>query len=790
MKTAVRICQAAVTVLALAAAAPAAEKVVARVKVHNPGKAWKLAIVRGALPIPKNFDGDIHWLALRDGKRALTTQASVLSTYPGSDADHPVGRPEVVQLATLVDLSGTTMKTFDVVLLDRHITFGQDPWIGGSRPDVTVEATDCFGNVYRASPLKQPPVQVRVTGELITEKTFQAPLTPVGEPVEGKPALKQFLHARIYLTQYSMHGFVQLAVMVHNGSIDHPNGTVYYRGIRVGVLEKWAIAVRHKRFSPAADAAENPIKEKGRAWMECPPPPEAKEKVYGMSHGMASVLRLAAYYTPSKQNRIDMLAYQQHAPIFVPVAGEGLWSWSNPATARYDSPKWPMPLSMPAGAMAKIDKDVAGRLASPTLGWDLTYLRDKGRTSKLRALGHAMPAGVAYGGMTGGQGVNYVFGARAAVTGHNGLIHLHPLLADRNWDRQRAHLFYDDGRPFTYSRHVVEDGGVKVLDMNYDSRGRFHLNIADPAAKAHADHVKAKGLLAPEAERLLKYMNHDDQHLSRVFDAVPSAYLACDPVNRDRLVTLGAQACWKLNLYPVKTMRKFGGWGSLFSALRHVDAKPHTGIGVSREWGWKTHSLGWAHDLSQDKAIRADCVAVAKADVAMRAKAQMPAGNITLRGPSGKAFGGAYWFTTGWEEGAIMADGARAVVNILSAPETESHAKRMKEVYARVGRWVATKGWNAQSHSPGFHIALRAKGAKEMLDKPIAKGGCSFYMGSPMTWYYELTGDDIFLKRLREMSGDKGLAAQSMRTLGNWSYALYLAQGGKIPGRKGWKPSP
>ena len=73
-----------------------------------------------------------------------------------------------------------------------------------------------------------------------------------------------------------------------------------------------------------------------------------------------------------------------------------------------------------------------------------------------------------------------------------------------------------------------------------------------------------------------------------------------------------------------------------------------------------------------------------------------------------------------------------------------------------------------------------------MLPKPIpTKYGSAFYMGSPITWYYELTGEPIFLDRLKEMAGSQSLADRCMKVLGNWSYSLYLAQGGKIPGRKG-----
>jgi len=763
--------------------------VVARVKVHNPlPRELKGFVVRGALPLPRDFARPIGCLALRDGQRTLTTQASVFSTYPGSEKDFPVGRPEVVQLSARVDLPAGTFKRFEVVLLDAPAK-PASPGAPGKElaaalaggGAVRVEALDCFGNLYRAEPLaRRHLVETRRRGPVLTEEVYQAVLTPVGPAGQDRPALKRFLRVRAYLTTYAGEEFASLSFLIHNGSIDRPNGDVYYRTIRVGVAKPLGMLVWQQDFSPAARAGQ--VVKDGYTWQPCPPP-AADEKVFVMSHGSAGTLR-TTIFAPGGKERAAL--FDRCRPLFVPVPGAGLFSWSNFSTARYGASKYPMSLDLGRAAAAKADRDVSARLASPTLGWDLVYLRDKPKPP-WRTLGHALPAGVAYGGMTGGGGIYYVYGVRAALTGHNGLIRLHVLLADRNFDRQRAHLFYDDGRPYTHSRQVVEIGGRKYLDIPYTNRGWPMLKISDPACKVQAEYVRAKALLSPQAQRLLRYMNHDDQHLSRVFDAVPAAYLACDPLNRDRLVTLGAQACWKRNIYPIRNRRNFGGWGSLFGLKRQVDARPHQGIGVSREHGWVMHTLAWAHDLSGDPQIRADCLEVARTDVYVREKAQMPAGNVTFRGPSGKAFKGEYWFTTAWEEGAILADGARCVVNMLSSPEDAELAERMKAVYRRVGKWTVTDAWNDRAHAPGFHVALRKKGQKRLLERPIPSGGCAFYMGSPLTWYYELTGEKIYLDRLREMGGGAPPVQRAMRTLGNWSYCLYLLQGGKIPGREGWK---
>ena len=107
----------------------------------------------------------------------------------------------------------------------------------------------------------------------------------------------------------------------------------------------------------------------------------------------------------------------------------------------------------------------------------------------------------------------------------------------------------------------------------------------------------------------------------------------------------------------------------------------------------------------------------------------------------------------------------------------------MKKVYIRVGRWTVTAAWNDKARAPGFHVAPRKARQKELPPRSITAGGCAFYMGGPLAWYYELTGERIFLDKLYELAGELTLARRARRALGNWSYVLYLARGGHIPAR-------
>jgi len=773
MKTRIICC----VVLVLASAAHAMDltvRVVAKVKVHNASnEPMKGTVVRGALPVPRDYKKDVRGLALRDGDNVLPTQMTVFATYPGSEKDFPVGRPEVIQLAAKVDLPANGVKAFDVVqlpfaqVLHGASRIGVGAWLLENTP-LVVRATDCFGNTYEAKPLNERPLIDMRTGPAFDESLYQSPMTLVGKAEPDKPAFKKLLRVRAYLTFYTNEQFASLALMIHNGSIEEPNGPVYYRSIRVGIRKPMGVHVWEQKFSPAAGTA--PKVEGDYTWISCPAPHPGK-RVFVMPTRAAAVLRTVVYAPKAKARA---LLFAKHQPFFVPVASQELWSWSNFETARYGSNKYPLPLSIPRPV---VDKFIRRSLGAPNkAGW--------------KRFGHAMPAGVPYGGMTGGSGIYYVFGIPAAVSGDNTAIKRHIILADRHWDRHHGHRFYDkDGKPYIHSRQLVAAGGKKMLDVSLNRRG-FVIDVGkDPAAAVHAKHVADNKLLAPQAKEFLRYMNHDDQHLARVFDATPAAYLACDPISRDRLILAGTHACAALNIYPFRSKPKTGGFGSLFNAKKGVDARPHKGVGFGRAHGWLTHALGYAFCLSQDKQVRQDCVDTARVYIDVLAKGQTPAGHITIHRPYSKSLNGEYWYVNTWQSVGIMADGARTLVAMLSSPEEQNHADRLVEVYKREGKWSATVAWNEKLRGIVPSVALRKKGAKEPLPKPwfppdkVMRGG--HYFGTPYVWYYEISGDTLYLDRLKAMTGGD-VARHALGNYRMWSYALWFAQGGKIPGRKGF----
>ena len=781
--------------LAMCGSAAFGQAVVAKVRTSNQTSGDMTGmIVRGMLPLPRDFSKPVGCLALTDGETVLATQVSVFSTYPGSDETHPVGRPEIVQLvARVASLPANSAKEFDVVTLataPAPAACAAGPavtkWLAAKAP-VIVEATDVFGNRYRAEPLaKANLIETRQSGPLLREEVYQAILKPMAPADRDKPAIEKFFRVRAYLTALAGEEFVSLALVIHNGSIDHPNGLVFYRDIRVGVAAPMALAVWQKKYSPAADAQQTV--EAGYTWQPCPPPlPDGK--VYAMRDKAAAVLRATAHLPAARQRAV---LFADSGPLLVPVPSQELYSWSNFATARYGASKYPMPFSLPAGALGKLTR----QSRPPGKGWP--------------KLGHAQPWGARYGGVTGGGGLGYVVGIAPVVAADSRTIRAHILLSDRHWDRHHAYRFYDDGKPYTHSRHVVTKEGRKFLDVPIDARGwaladlrwdgkqfadpakvpaDYAKYVKDPACRAQGVHVVANGLLSAQAKEYLRYKNYDDQHLARAFfNVVPAAYLGCDPVSRDRLVTLGTQCVARLNIYPHRAMPNRSGKGSLLRARQYVNANPGRGIGFGRAQGWLTHALGYAFSLSQDGVIRQDCVDVATVDVAIRVKAQTKFGNITLHKPFAKTFDPNYWFANSWQTVGIMGDGARCMAKILDSPANRAAAEQLASIYGREAKWYITAGWNEQANAVASNIGLRRKGEKDWLDKPyiptkkVQRGG--YYFGSPFTWYYEITGDELFLQRIKQMSGGN-VKAHAAKTLKMWSYALWLAQGGKIPGRKG-----
>jgi len=774
-------------VLVAVATSLCAQGVVARARVDNTaGEELSDVVVRGALPLPADYGKPIGRIALRHGGKVLPTQSTVFSTYPGSDDKHPVGRPEIIHLAAKVPALPAGMSELEIVELPAEVKANRAKpgkavatWLAGE-PAVVVEATDCFGHRYRASVLDAAHrIETRQAGPVLTEEVYQAILTPTAPSTDlAKPTLKRFLRVRAYLTTYAAEDFASLALMIHNGSIDRPNGDVYYRQIRVGVPSSMGLGVWKKKFSPASGVET--VTEGQTTWQSCPPC-SADGKVFVMPARSAAVVRTFVHAPPMKKRAEKFFA---HRPLLVPAASQELFSWSNSSTARYGAGNYPVPMSLPAELLQRYQRLVSRQSTNP----GLTYQDNPPPGVKLR-MGHAIPAGVRYGGMTGGAGVQYAFGLKAIITASGEGLRHHVLLADRHWDRHRAHRFYDDGRAFTYGKHVVEVDGKRYFDVPLDKRGWPINKVTDTACAVHAKHVADSELLHPASAELLRYMNHDDQHLSRVFDAAPAAYLACDPVNRDRLVTLGGQVCAKLSIHPYRAKPKFGGYGSLHEAWKHVSAHPGQGIHMGRANGWLNQALAYGFYLSKDKQIRRDCLDAARVDVAIREKAQMPAGNVTIHQPYSKAWDGGYWYVNCWQTVGIMGNGAKCLTGILDSTEDRDLADRLKMIYVRLGRWSATAGWDTEHNVPAGNVGLRRKGEIKPLAKPYIhakkSGGTNHYFGNPYLWYYELTGDRLFLDRLRQTARGNVVGASAQMTP-NWSYCLWLAQGGKMPGREGF----
>ncbi|MBL7043586.1 MAG: hypothetical protein ISR77_33450 [Pirellulaceae bacterium] len=300
-------------VLVTVATSLCAQGVVARVRVDNTaGEELSDVVVRGALPLPADYGKPVGRIALRYDGKVLPTQSTVFSTYPGSDDKHPVGRPEIIHLAAKVPALPAGMSELEIVELAAEAKANRAKpgkavatWLAGELA-VVVEATDCFGHRYRASVLDAAHrIETRQAGPVLTEEVYQAILTPTDPSTdEAKPTLKRFLRVRAYLTTYDGEEFASLALMIHNGSIDQPNGDVYYRQIRVGVPASMGLGVWKKRFSPASGVEA--VTEGQTIWQSCPPP-SADGKVFVMPARSAAVLRAFVHAPPMKKRRSSSL---------------------------------------------------------------------------------------------------------------------------------------------------------------------------------------------------------------------------------------------------------------------------------------------------------------------------------------------------------------------------------------------------------------------------------------------------------------------------------------------------
>ena len=216
---------------------------------------------------------------------------------------------------------------------------------------------------------------------------------------------------------------------------------------------------------------------------------------------------------------------------------------------------------------------------------------------KSDALGWAMPWGVPYGGMTGGNeihlytGVDVLEAREPAGYRHLQLVHR------MQTDRQPTALYHKDGEPTRLPLWVQGSGADAHVPMT------FYMELYpgnDPFGFKSAPNQQPTFLGKPPYEQeLLSYAAHDLQHLIRYTRSAKAlAWIGNDALAKDDLRMQAELVRLSYHMYP----KSPGGYavetGMLYDR-RYIDEHPGAGFRIGRGEGWGIDAVNAAYALAE-----------------------------------------------------------------------------------------------------------------------------------------------------------------------------------------------
>ena len=617
----------------LASLAGAADgKTIARFDLEAPGHSP--FVLHGTLPVPKGTwpraDG-LSPFAIAShapGRPLVPAQVEIVSRYPTGEAD-------VIELAARVELAKdeheNTPISFQVVLGEPH---ERTPLAVPARvsallaPDahrLRLRAHDVFGNEYEADLCgdeKSPSfgsLRVLANGSALRERRVYSTLVPAGTGHADGAPLPHLMGAHAYFREEAGEEFVRLDLRVNNGAtagthtpstLEIPLQAIYWRELELLVPKDWTLVpeARDPFFGEPRDEGE------WRAW------PIVAQLADGKLHLMPPQAQFERRFVlvPRGQEALAKDTLRGDGLGFC-GRGEGLWSWFEPATARYFPER---------DLLASVDfyrhGDKSGKAAVRAMETAEmeSYKRaletgtPSGWYTVANVMGWCHPWFVSAQGGVGGEGIatiegQYVAGA-ASREGYQHLEFLHRM----NVCRQSEAAYDGRGDVVGYHQWLDAEGRIPFeFRLNGGIRAPCFLlpSYWGPAASAQVLEVIKRDLRPPydmgnwyekegktpdRPDNLLAWWPHDDQHMVRYTkNSKALVWLGNDSMAKDDLLLSGE--LFRLMWHESPHIAASWSSGVSLKVTEGVVAQfPHQGAWVGREHAWGIDSMCAAYSVA------------------------------------------------------------------------------------------------------------------------------------------------------------------------------------------------
>lgn len=482
-------------------------------------------VVRGTVPIAKGVtynEDQSEFTILDQNGNPLDTQWSQAARYPNGNA-------AVVKLAAVVtrgSLEPGTFHDFEVVKTPSKL---KSPNIDKDIYDmmttdgnVILRGYDAFDNVYEET-LSISLENFTKRGVSVYEAGAAYATTSAGgalKPVKSDTPMPHLGGLAIWSTgRADDNRVVDISFDLHNALSDAVTDDIYFKSLEIVVPKGWRID------SVLPEPMMGESYEEGDSTVFVLVKPREDGKLHTI---------------PQRYERIwRLVMHENNAQVADEIARQGGWGVSNQwkKFPNYYNQFGPMPELSQQASLAKITNDYnyyAGQLAN-NLSWN----------NQPQDLGIFNPAGVAYGGESGGFEIHQWDGVVAAASKDPiGLLY-HMVMHRRYMDRSRFALYEYHGTPIKMDDYLNEDGTLpwKIFSGAFQKK-TWPLNKEDNDAPwefdevdtSHVDAMRDEGLAPPYEGQLKNYMAIDHQHEARANkDMKVLVWLDNDPIARNTL---------------------------------------------------------------------------------------------------------------------------------------------------------------------------------------------------------------------------------------------------------------
>ncbi len=734
-------------------------------------------LLHGTVPLPRGVwdprqSTKTPLRVVDENQRTYITQCEPVSLYPS-----PTDGVAVAEVTAHVQVpAGTSVGTplsFPVAWMpfdEGTMTIQEDVRdLLGTPGSLRLVTHDVFGHTYETDLFEaviddQTPDHKTRTGQVVNGYRTHGVMLPTSPEGGSQGTLPHMMGVHAYVTTYHKQGFFSLDLHVHNGmdGLDKTTGDddalleVYFDQLDLVLPEQW----QARTFQSSPSEGMPTIASDGRHL------PLIAAQSDGSLHFMPRQSRFVRRLVVFRdQDRDAALAHLNHQTLGfctegTRADGTPLWSWWNPATARFLGQAKRLPDLSFLGLdnlRSQLVTEYTNRSAQVASGSSANYPLSS------PALGWAQPWGVAYGGMTGGDEINIFDGLRTTATACQAGYALSLLTARCYMDRQPTALFDLQGRPTQVEDILVQTGSGEPY-----ANGTFYItpsSSADPygfndAPTYQTTAVKAAGLEPAYADNLDSWMPIDVQHYIRYTRNLKTlSFVGNDPLAKDQLIA--AAEIFRLGFHEYRNSANGYTQGTgLRTKMDYVVSYPGQGVDFQRSEGWGTDVGVCAYALG-DAELRTRLYPwFERIAQTVRAGQSTCTGNI-MATYIGKTLGGkAYIRMVGHSSyGDNALQGMR---NSVFEGRDDSLTEQLEQmIVGNAYAQVSTGFWDNDNDQPYAYVGVGEVGQLGEYCHNIPEWAQSSYSKqsyySSLAYAYEYTQDPLFLFRAAQMLGGGNL---------------------------------